>query len=250
MKKSQNLNLILISVWLVSISVITFYGCSKDSSFSNENDEYLEYLELERYDNSEFISNEDEEIISQAIIRMGVHLENGFYVMTPSCGSDVNISEELYYFIKKRFDHTNIIRSLGIPRTKSFDPEPPDPNCVPHAIANMGKDAPGLISAMNACTDKDPDWKTTGGVELSKVYSVIDVFTNVEDFSSMSINKDTTFNKCVIVIPTSVSNNGHAVNAINYKKSTGLVKYFDYSVSPYEIGYENRSNLLGYYPFK
>ncbi|NMB37532.1 MAG: hypothetical protein GX993_05805 [Bacteroidales bacterium] len=107
-----------------------------------------EQLELSTYDISK-MSEKDFKLIGKAIQRLDITRDQyGFYTIKQTSGAQINISEELFKFVKAGYEHTNQIIYSDLCSvdstflsTKSQYPLPPDDgpkNCVAHALAGMG----------------------------------------------------------------------------------------------------------------
>ncbi|MGV8090433.1 MAG: hypothetical protein AB2L24_01025 [Mangrovibacterium sp.] len=233
---------------LFSFSIIGFWGCEKESLFENY---YSEYLELDSYEFSN-MSEKDMNTIGLALQRLDIDKNTGMYNIKQTSGAQVNISEELFDYIKRGFAHTNKIfksNSLNssIPRLKSGDTEgdntqPSDSTyCVAHALAGMGgvsfDDAKAYIDSIYG----------SGGIPSNVIDSVVYHFYPNATDSLYGGNMNNAF----IYFSTSDST-GHAVNGMFYDSESGVIMYHDYqnqnNGSP-NVGYIMVDSLINvYYP--
>ena len=95
------------------VIIIGFCGCKKDDLSSASNSDYLE---LSTYELT-LMSENDMNIIGLAIQRLDISSKDGLYCIKQTSGRQVNISDELFNFIKSGYDHTNATlrsKSCGI----------------------------------------------------------------------------------------------------------------------------------------
>ena len=247
--KTNGMYALLIAV--AAMIGITIYGsCSADEDFWGFDEEFAstkntraekmdmsDYLTLSTYNEDDW-TDEDYTIMVMAEERMGVSFMNNQYVFSATCGREINVSDSLYYLIRSEYELTNtIINSNPYQkkvRAKRGDPESsPSPNCVAVALCHMGQDpASSVQEAESICTLYDNKWREHGGVYTNRVLLIIEEFTSVTERDSITDSDSITeFDECVMLIPTSLPNIDHAVNARKYiKKNNGTrkIRYYDY----------------------
>ena len=121
-QKYQNRIAFVIATFVFLSSV--FLSCEKEE-IPDKN--HPEYIELSSYNLTE-MSEQDMQQIGKALQRLEISKKNSRYIIEQSCGAEVNISEKLFEYISKGFEHTNKIfrpRSLNssIPLLKSGSTE-------------------------------------------------------------------------------------------------------------------------------
>jgi hypothetical protein len=84
-------------------------GFHKSDTIPKKDFQSSEYLQLKTYKISE-MTGEDFKILGQAIGRLDVYTENGLYHIRQTTGAQVNISEQLFQYIKKGYEHSNEMR--------------------------------------------------------------------------------------------------------------------------------------------
>jgi len=223
----------------LAICIIGLTSCEQEDMFDNITSEYLE---LSTYEVAE-MSEQDFQKIFQAIGRMKLSIEKGnTYDIKNKSETQINISRQLFGFIKEGFDHTNKLNRLEVnPPRFSFlrlkqttaegdqDGGGPPTDCMAHAIAhlsgvpltqvkswlenNYGNDGVPIDSFADACSQFVPNGTYgVGGHGL----------------------KNGSQNNTVIVIHT--ANGAHAVNAQYVDKNSGYVLYKDNQASYYGSG--------------
>lgn len=212
---------------LFFFSIIGFWGCEKESLFE---DQYAEYLDLETYEMSQ-MSVKDMQTIGQALQRLNIYKKKGLYQIKQTSGTQVNISEDLFNYITKGFEHTNVAynpKSFNsfIPRLKSDNIEginiqPQDStHCASYALAAMGSVSYATASAYSDSIYGD------GGVPADSMYSF---FSNFYPNGS-SVNPDSLsggfMGSNMLYFQTSDST-GHALNGIFYDSNSGNIMYSD-----------------------
>ena len=90
---------------IFSFAIIGFWGCEKDDLFNTPNSEYLELSAYEL----DLMLEKDMSIIGLAIQRLDISSKDGLYCIKQTSGRQVNISDELFNFIKSGYDYTNAI---------------------------------------------------------------------------------------------------------------------------------------------
>ena len=171
--------------------------------------------------------------MSKALQRLNINKKNGQYRIKQTSGAQVNISEDLFEFIKKGYEHTNKLigpKSIDnqIPRLKSGNPEDDEPegdydkDCVAHAIANYGD---GNVSYDSSFAYIDTNYNSNG-VPGSEMDSVVGHFLPNATNNNVPIYSDS-LNNSILVIPNSWGE-GHAVNANYYDANTSTIYYYDY----------------------
>lgn len=179
---------------LLLFSIIGFWGCEKDNIFENQ---YPEFLVLDSYELSE-MSEKDMNTIGQALQRLDIYKKDGLYHIKQTSGAQVNISDDLFNFIKRLFDNTNDIKlrssklSYSIPRLKSGVPEGGDStssDCMAHAISYAGGGSYGAVGV----------WLIAQygglGVPLSEFYNACHHFLPNGDTVSIGAIPDGEMNK-------------------------------------------------------
>lgn len=139
---------------LCIFSILGFWGCEKESLYESS---YSEFLDLKTYEQSQ-MSLEDMEIIGLALQRLDIDKKNKLYQIKQTYGAQVNISENLFDYIKKGFEYTNkalnskslnssIVR-LKSGNTEDDDPEPQDStHCAIYALVSMGAFSYDVVAA-------------------------------------------------------------------------------------------------------
>ncbi|HOT14820.1 MAG TPA: hypothetical protein PK252_08675 [Bacteroidales bacterium] len=128
---------------LLAFIFIGLWSCEKEDSPNNN---YSEYLQLDSYELSS-MTEKDMKIMGKALERLNIEYTNGVYFVKQKSGSEVNISDELFTFIKNSFDYSNkLFKPNSViykkVRVKSGSPEggkteKDTTNCVAIAIAKM-----------------------------------------------------------------------------------------------------------------
>ncbi|MDR0602688.1 MAG: hypothetical protein LBG80_00110 [Bacteroidales bacterium] len=228
MKSIRKQNLFTTTVvMLFFFSIIGFWGCEKESIFESQ---YTEYLDLETYEMSK-MSVKDMETMGQALQRLNIYKKKGLYQIKQTSGAQVNISEDLFDYITKGFEHTNVVynpKSFNsfIPRLKSGNTEdsntqPRDStHCASYALAAMGG-----VDYATAAAYSDSTYGA-GGVPAD---SMVSFFRNFYPNGS-SVNPDSLsggfMGSNMIYFQTSDST-GHAVNGTYYDTNSGNIMYSD-----------------------
>lgn len=119
-------------VLLFTFCIVGFWGCESD-----QEDSAQEFLDIKTYDMSKMTETDFKTII-KAMERLDVSRKDGLYVVKETSGNQVNISNQLFDFVKQSFSRTNKLlkgRKLKniIARINSGNPE----DCVAHAIAGL-----------------------------------------------------------------------------------------------------------------
>lgn len=231
MKSIMKSNLFTTAVFMLFIfSIIGFWGCEKENLFESQ---YVKHLDVETYDMSKMSANEVE-TVGKALQRLNISKKNGLYQIKQTSGAQVNISEDLFEYIKKGFEYTNKIicpKSFDnqIPRLKSGsqegdeDPLPENnPNdCVAHGLANMGN-----VSYDSAYAYIDSSYNGDG-VPGSAMDSVVKNFYPNSTENYLPPTGGSMDNAMLIF--RDVNGEGHAVNAEEYFPATNLIRFHDYS---------------------
>ena len=209
---------------LFTSSIIGFWSCEDDSIFENQ---YPEFLKLDSYNLSE-ISKKDMSILNGALGRLDVYKKNGFYHVKQTSGAQVNISEDLFNFIKSLYDNTNDIKSqscklsYSVPRLKSEDPEGTDSSssdCMARAISYAGGGTYGSVGSYLIS-------QYGSGVPLSDFNEVCHHFFPSGETVSISDIPDGGMNDEIIIFMTGDST-AHAVNGIWYSEGSGTIIFHD-----------------------
>lgn len=91
-----------------------FNSCTKDHIPKKYQSQYLT---LEQYNVNE-MTESDFEVIGEALQRLTIERIDYKYIIKQTCGAEVNISEELYKYIAKGFEHTNNLKCSCIKISK------------------------------------------------------------------------------------------------------------------------------------
>lgn len=266
MKKNVERPISKLAKMILFIFALTFSGCN--NLVDSDEDQYSEHLYLKTYDISK-MTNEDFEICNQAEIRIGVYVEDGHYKTKASCGSQINISEDLYNFLKTQYETADKLDYKDMmPRTKSSDEEQVKLYvCVPAAISHMGvAAAPEFQEAVDECCRQDPDYNIIGYFKTSLIGDVIRHFCSDADDTHLGTisfdipcGEDTLLDNIVVVYEASTCD--HAINVYKYKrgitKNLSTLYYEDYTS---DDGYDVRGSAktgtrcalgtVSWYPFK
>lgn len=151
MKKRTKKMVMLLFATFTGIAAIS---CSSDEFYGFDSKEdielnilsvknYQNYLELSRYDQGSEMSQSDFEILCEAESRLDFSTKKGLIIIAQTSGSEVNISEDLFKYIKNNYDHLNKIRNYSkqkaAKRVKRNNPEgdynSKDHNGIAHSIA-------------------------------------------------------------------------------------------------------------------
>jgi hypothetical protein len=81
-------------------------GAYKSSMIAKKGDDSTEYLSLSTYKLSK-MSKKDVKTLFRATGRLNIYTNDGLYHIKQTSGAQVNISEQLYQFIKQGFEYTN-----------------------------------------------------------------------------------------------------------------------------------------------
>jgi hypothetical protein len=228
MKSIRKSNLFTTTVvMLFFFSIIGFWGCEKENLSKSQ---YAEYLDLETYNMSE-MTVKDMETIGQALQRLTINKKNDLYQIKQTSGEQVNISEDLFEFISKGFEHTNKILSPKsfnnlISRLKDGNLEDDDSqqqdstHCAAYALAAMGDyDYDDVAAYSDYYYDE-------GGVPSDSMDSYFYHYYP----NGSSINPDSLsggyMGTNMLYFYTSDST-GHAVNGTYYGSNTGNILYSD-----------------------
>jgi hypothetical protein len=262
MKSIRKSNLFTTTVVMLFLfSIIGFWGCEKESLIE---DQYVDYLDLDTYDLSKMTVKEME-IIGQALQRINIDKKNGLYEIKQASGKQVNISEELFEYIKKGFEHTNKILKPKtfnnlIPRLKSGnvenDPPEDDENdegdsgdednsqpidttyCVAHALAGMGGTTFEIVKAYM------DHHGFSNGVPPGALDSIVYHFYP-NAIKSNSSRQSRPLNNALIWYRTSATT-GHAVNAI--QQYGDAILYYDHQNNTQGIIASDSLSTI-YYPW-
>ena len=207
--------------YLLFVAATCTIGCSEDlwedDILRTKSSDNGEYLDLKNYDIKK-MTNKDFETFCKAEIRMGVYREDGIYMFRQADESKINISKELYQFIKELYENTNQVKLKykGFAFTKNRNCESFSGiyDCVPTAISNMGKGVT-YDQACAECDVQDPGWRERGLVQSSKVGNIIRHFVSASTVLGMSYPQTTQLNSCVVLLDQG-NMIDHAVNGVNY----------------------------------
>lgn len=228
MKSIRKSNLFTTAVvMLFFFSIIGFWGCEEESEFESQ---YTEYLDLETYEMSK-MEVKDMEILGQALQRLNIYKKKGRYEISQTSGAQVNISEDLFDYITKGFEHTNVVYnsksfSSIIPRLKSggyegSNGQPIDStHCASYALAGMGG-----VNYATAAAYSDNRYGTNGVPADSMASFFYHFYPNGSSVNPNSLSGGS-MGSNMIYFRTS-DNIGHAVNGIYYDAKTGNLMYYD-----------------------
>ena len=236
----------IIGLVCIAVSCFIFQGCETDDIVKNSE---LPYLSLPQGFDLSNASTNDMNTLSKALGRLNVYKENGLYHIKQTSGEQVNISEDLFNFIKSLYDHTNKISkshnlSYSVPRLKSGDPEDgggsSSSDCMAYALSYAGGGTYGsvgcyllsqygslavpLSSFSDACHHFFPNGSTA----------------SIGDFSGGSMNN-------VIIIYMTGEGVAHAVNGTWYDQSSGTVIFHDEQSGGNGDGYLNVNDIINIY---
>jgi hypothetical protein len=113
------------SIFVIGLATILgsliFQGCQEDDITT---DNGLPYLSVDSKIDLPNLSEQDMYTLQQALGRIEIYRNGGFYKIKQTSGAQINISEELFDFLKNSVAHTNEIfkrdaLKLPVPRLKS-----------------------------------------------------------------------------------------------------------------------------------
>lgn len=201
--------------------------------------DYSEYLDVSSGDISQW-TEDDYWAASLAIERFEIIFskeESRYNYLVPSANA-INISDTLYHCIASMILRTNEMFALTSRstvtrmKTRSGESSSPLPDCVPAAVANMGKDAPSYSTALAKCDEMFPGWRTSGGVPTTSIESFIEVYTPVSEYNNLSYWAQYATHD-VSKLVTVIWNSQHAVNTYKISRQqnlgTSIIWYKDYS---------------------
>lgn len=236
MKSLKKLNLGKTFLMLLLLSVISSSGCDLNNITGNSQ---FDYLTLDSYEFSD-MSEKDIKTVFQAIERLDISSKNGLYHIKQTSGAQVDISEELFKFIKSGFNHTNEInlRSSFIPKipivkTSSVEVDPPT-DCVAWSLYGMGGVS---YSTANQWIVNNYG---TRGVPSTAMDSVVQHFYP-RATPATSLNGGVQGN--ALIFYHNANGSGHAVNAKYYDANSGILWYKDNQTG--EEGLMNADTLQG-----
>ena len=211
----------LAATLLIGYIILTF-AFSACSEFSIK-DEDSPFLKMSTYRASQ-LTEEDYTILEEAESRLTILEQDGFYYIQERCGQDVNISEELYQFIRKGYKLKNQIRSgtniarYQIPRTKSMSENTSElPDCVFYAILNTGStklNSPTYYTIKSYAETIQPDWIGNEGFTMSEADDIITHFVSATSHSSISYDSSVSLQKYIVIVGNDEAK--HALNATRY----------------------------------
>lgn len=225
---------------------------------------YSDFLTISALEHAEW-TDSDFVAISKAKERIGVSFskEQNRYIFKNSCASEINISDSLYQSVVGLYEYTNNLLnrdySNNIIRIKTrtrdvtspnYPSTPTDklPDCVPAAIANMGKNAPRYEDIIVLCDSLYPNWIVNNGIPYGAIKPLIERYAPVTEYHDLSFCREG-----VHVVPNYVMVfEGHAVNA--YKIIKGYlgndIHYKDHSATSEGSGIIGESEMTSIYVFK
>jgi hypothetical protein len=217
---------IIMSFAVIITGTFIFQGCQKDDIIPNDE---LPYLSLGPGIDLSKISEKDMNILMEAHKRLDVYKKDGFYHIKQTSGAQVNISEDLFYFIKSLYNHTNDTfkshnLSYSVPRLKSGDPEDgggsSSSDCMAHALSYAGGGTYGSVGSYLI--------SQYGGlsVPLSSFYDACHHFFPSGNTVSISSFSSGSMNNAIIIFMTG-QGTAHAVNGLTYDQANGTIWYRD-----------------------
>ncbi len=260
----MNFNVLKTTKWaIVAIVMTCIISCSNDEYLELEDKHmtrsssmnYPEFLTISTFDTKKW-TEEDFVAVDKAIERIEVaysETENR-YVYNVLSGKDINISDSLYHCVVKMINHSNTIfakkenTKITRMKTRSTESHSSDlPDCVPAAIAHMGRNAPTYAEAIKRCDDLFPNWRTTGGVPYSGIINFIKLYTLVTEYNNLNFfgEGNKSVNNYVMVF------NNHAVNAYRISKilSNEVIYYHDFSSTGTGSGFILGMEMEGIFVF-
>jgi hypothetical protein len=223
---------------LAVITALVFVGifsglqsCSSEDS-QNMQSSQLEYLDLKTFEMSK-MSVKDMEIIGQALQRLNIYKSKGLYQIKQTSGEQVNISEDLFIYIKKGFELTNHYSlSSSIPRFKAGPAEGGGntqdlTHCVSYALAALGG-----FSYETLATYSDSKYGSNGVLSGDVGSFFFHFYPNGTSIAPRDLNggfmgKNILFFKITETVGGVIKTTGHAVNGTYYDANSGKIFYYD-----------------------
>lgn len=251
MKLIRKLSFFPPSMIMLLAICLGLWGCEQEDIFENTQ---AEYLELNTYETSK-MSEQDFQKMFEAIKRMDVRQKHGEYHIKQTSATQINISEELFVFIKNGFDYTNKLYKSGNSNSSKFsflrlkmstaegDQSSQTPtDCMAHSIAAM---AGKPLSTVKGWLQNQYG---TDGVPFNSFQAACAQFTPSGTYGENGYTlPHGNLNNTVIVI----QNGTHAVNAIYYDSGSGVIVYQDNQAIFYgngsDVGYISPGQVVRYY---
>ena len=142
-------SMLKITVLCIISSLLFTIGCERDQDFEKRSNN--DFLDLSTYTESE-MTPEDLEMVTTALTRLGFEMDvdTNLYKLKYESGTDVNISESLFDYVKATVARsnermrelvTNSLESSGVHALKYGDQEGQQPgaksDCVAHSISRQ-----------------------------------------------------------------------------------------------------------------
>ena len=226
---------------LLLFSLIGFMGCEKENLFVSP---YDDYLDLATYEMSR-MSAKDMETVSKAIRRLDIKNENNLFQIKQTSGAHVNISEDLFNYIKDGFEVTNRIvnhqpfNEMTL-RVKSGNPEggtqPQDSTrCVAYALSGLGINLNRAISYIDSLG-------YSNGVPADSMYAVFrNFFPNGRSVNINTMNYGTMPGNLLYF--RTFDSTGHAVNGTFYDSGSRVIMYNDLQNG--QTGFTTSDQVMG-----
>jgi hypothetical protein len=152
------------------------------------------------------LSNADLNIISQAFSRLDINQKNGLIQIKQTSGSQVNISENLFVFIKNQLDNSSKYREIkpNVPRLKQ-DGESTIPNlnnCVAYSVSRIMAQF-GVTTSVSTIDTYYQSQYGTNGIPSGSLATAAQTYLN--GYTTTSIPPSGS--KAIVVLKI-----GHAIN--------------------------------------
>ena len=270
MKQTNKLKMITAMAVSITVSLFTS-SCSNDVFFGFDDIDMLtdqrtdskfnyyssvdDYLTISSFDVNKW-TEKDFISFSESINRLGVSysISEHKYIYNDLSSNDINVSDSLLDCIRIMLGHTNSVISSSTKastiRIKNRSPEGsnnPLPDCVPAAIANMGKNAPTYSTAIAKCDELFPNWRTHNGVPSDSIEFFIECYTPVTEYKNLSF-----CSSGVTTLPNIVMRFAHhAVNAYRVSIINGLsvIYYEDHSSTSLGSSFILGTEMSQIFPF-
>lgn len=219
-------------VVVLMFGVFGFWGCEKEEVHISSN---AEHIDLSTYVLSE-MTESDFQKLSMAMGRIDVSVKHGLYRIKQKSGYQINVSEQLFSFIKEGFEGTNQTilnsvssESLNAPTRRLMSTsqeggqggQTSSNDCMAYAISALS--GTSLITVKNRLTST----YGTDGVPINEFDAACRIFVPNGQSGGSGLLNHGPQNNTIIVFQTSASN-AHAVNAQYVDSSNGIVLYHDY----------------------
>lgn len=200
-----------------SISFFFFFtGCQNDEeSEACAKLPYLSFNEKTDYSN---LSQDDLEVINKAFQRIEIKDDHGLLKIKQKSGSEINISEDLFYFFKMSVDKTNdrlklAKIDLSMARTRSYSESGgynERNDCVAQSIVAVLKDK-GVYRSIDSVSREVDAITGGGGVPMNLMKTVLEKYFHVTQVSTPS-SSSTPVSSSIAVIHN--GSQAHAVTLI------------------------------------